>query len=438
MSIIAKSSIIPIELEEKIINQVMVKKYIKTFGPQGTQIKIVEVRPFRILEDKIYLPFRWALDNIPGIHRKSRNECSPLNIEFSIKLNKIQEEINDECVASLNRLGCIQISLFPGSGKTFYSIFLACKIKLKTLIIIHRIVLAVQWEESIREATGKNTKISFIKPGKPDSQFQADFLIVNAMNMKKFKEELFSDVGLCFIDEIHCIMAEQLSECLRYISPRYLIGLSATPYRPDGLDKLLDFYFGENNKIIRELVHPHVIYKINSSITYDDDGGGWNSLISEQSSHVERNDFIVKLANEFKDRCILILCKRIEQAKYIFEKLLTLGEKVSLMVENKNTFDKESRIIVAGVLKCGVGFSFSKLNTLILASDVISDDTEEYMIQILARVIRTREVEPIVFDIVDNHPVLKKHFAVRKRVYIKASGIIKDFYKEFPKFLHAI
>jgi superfamily II DNA or RNA helicase len=435
MSIIANSSLISESLEEKIINDVIVKKAVKSFGPQGMRIKYEDVRPYRIVDDKIYLPFRWALQNIPGLSRKTRSECQSIkgDLEYTVKLNNIQEEINDQCVKALNKYGCILISLFCGCGKTFYSIYLAHKIRLKTLIIIHRVILQEQWQESIKECLKGDYTISVLKPkGKP-SQFDADFLIVNAINMKKFKDEDFKDVSCVIVDEIHSILAEQLSECLRFVSPRYLIGLSATPYRPDGLDGLLDFYFGKDNKVVRELYHPHVVYKIKTTVTYMEENNQWNALITSQSMNEDRNNFIVELIKKFNDRCILVLCKRIEQAKYIFEKLKTIGEKASIMVENKNTFDKDSRVIVAGVLKCGVGFSFSKLNTLILASDVISSETEEYMIQILARVIRTREVKPIVFDIVDNHGVLQKHFLVRKRVYEKAGGVIKNFNKEFPE-----
>ena len=43
----------------------------------------------------------------------------------------------------------------------------------------------------------------------------------------------------------------------------------------------------------------------------------------------------------------------------------------------------------------------------------------------------SEEVEPIVFDLVDNHPSLKKHFGHRKKVYTKAGGVIKDYKKAF-------
>ena len=61
-------------------------------------------------------------------------------------------------------------------------------------------------------------------------------------------------------------MAESLSRCLQYIYPRYLIGLSATPYRPDGLNDLLTIYFG-NYKIVRKLYCPHSVYRVNTGFT---------------------------------------------------------------------------------------------------------------------------------------------------------------------------
>jgi hypothetical protein len=135
---------------------------------------------------------------------------------------------------------------------------------------------------------------------------------------------------------------------------------------------------------------------------------------------------IVDIIREFPERHFLVLCKRVQQATYIAEKLQNEhNENISLMIEDTNTFDRDSRIIVASLQKCGVGFSHDILDALVIASDM-----EEYFIQYLARVMRTEKVEPIVFDFVDNHKGLKKHFAQRKKVYTKAGGIIKEYKKK--------
>ena len=407
MSIVIESKDISPELEDKILKEVFVKKIEGgnsfSFNKFSKNPKEKIVQPLRVSQDqtKAYLPFDWALQNIKNVKRPSREQFTAINVKFNTSLREGQKQVKDECVSALNKKGSILLSLFPGFGKTCLAIFLASKIGLKTLIICHRIILIEQWIKAI-ERFIDNPKIGFVKPSlsskKMDQAKSADFLIVNAQNIKTLGEEFFKDVGLVIIDEIHCILAESLSECLGYLYPRYLIGLSATPYRSDNLDKLLDFYFGESNKIVRELYHQHIVYKIDTGLEYEEDSKEWNAMISSQCLHEKRNNLIVKIALHFKDRHFLILCKRVDQAKYIFSKLEEEKENVSMIVEDNNEFDPESRIIVASTQKCGVGFSHDILDSLILGSDI-----EEYFIQYLARVMRTEEVKPMVFDLVDNN-----------------------------------
>jgi superfamily II DNA or RNA helicase len=439
MSIIVSPKDISQELEEKIINEVFVKKIeggnsfaFNKFKKSSEKI----IQPFRLSEDKqkAYIPLDWGLKNINGIKRPSRQELTSINVSFNTTLRNAQKEIKDDCIASLNKNGSILIALYPGCGKTALSIYLASKIGLKTLIICHRLVLIEQWIKAI-ERFIDNANVGFVKPSlsvkKMEQAKNSDFLIVNAQNIKTLGEDFFKDIGLVIVDEIHCILAESLSESLGYLSPRYLIGLSATPHRPDGLDKLLDFYFGEGNKITRELYHPHIAYKIDTGIEYEEDTKTeWNAMISSQCLHEGRNNLIVRIVLHFKDRHFLVLCKRVEQAKYITKMLEEEKENVSLMVEDTNDFDEKSRIIVASTQKCGVGFSHDILDSLVIASDL-----EEYFIQYLARVMRTEHVKPYIFDLVDNNKSLKRHFSERKKVYEKAGGVIKNFNKEFPNLM---
>lgn len=434
MSIALESKDVSVELEDKILKEVFVKKIEGgNFSFNKFKPKDKLIQPIRVNDDKtkVYIPFDWALQNIKNAKRSSREQFTKINTTFNTTLRSTQKEVKDDCISALNKRGSILISLYPGCGKTALAIYLSSKIGLKTLIICHRIILIEQWIKAI-ERFIDNPKIGFVKPSlslkKMEKAKNSDFLIVNAQNIKTLGEEFFKDVGLVVIDEIHCILAESLSECLGYLSPRYIIGLSATPHRSDGLDKLLDFYFGDGNKIIRELHHPHIVYKIDTGIEYEEDSKTeWSAMISSQCLHEKRNDLIVDIALHFKDRHFLILCKRVDQAKYIFYRLEEEKENVSIIVEDNNQFDPDSRILVASTQKCGVGFSHDILDSLILGSDI-----EEYFIQYLARVMRTEQVKPIVFDLVDNNKSLKRHFTERKKVYQKAGGEIKNFNKEFP------
>lgn len=419
MSICIYANQMTIEKEDEIIN-LKVKKVESSFNPRtGFKLKETYLNAFLQHSEKqcYYVPFRWALDHLP-CERRSRQHYEAIDIEFKSELRSIQMEIKDDCLSRMNKYGCLLISLYPGAGKTCLAIYLATKIKLKTLIICHRVVLMEQWKESIERFS--NATIEMIKPRKKIKD--ADFYIINAQNVKKMGRDFFDKIGYVIIDEIHAIMAESLSESMFYVNPRYLLGLSATPTRPDGMDGLLDLYFGKENCIKRELYHKHIVYKVDTGIEFEEESSNWNALITAQCMHTGRNNMIINIIDSFPDRHFLVLCKRVHQASYIAEKLIDKGEKVSLMIEDTNKFDKESRIIVASLQKCGVGFSHDILDALIIASDM-----EEYFIQYLARVMRTEKVEPIVFDLVDEHRGLKKHFGHRKKVYVKAGGTIKNY-----------
>jgi superfamily II DNA or RNA helicase len=392
---------------------------VKKFGNRQSSY----ITPYHIDDnDDLYLPFYYSLNNVPQIKRKERSEYNPISVTFTKELRQGQKEVKNDIITKLNKNGSCVLSFYPGFGKTSLSIYLASKIGLKTLIIVHRLVLIEQWIESIKKFCPEATS-SIIKTNYKKEELDSDFLVVNAINVEKIGIDAFRDIGLLVVDEIHTIATETLSKSLYYITPRYLIGLSATPTRPDGMDVLLDVYFGPD-RITRKLHRKHKVYQINTGlepeIKLTQNGTvDWSSVIDFQSNTKERNDMIVRIIRKYKDRNFLVLCKRITQAKYIMSELISQGETVTSLLGNENEYDESARILLATYQKCGVGFSHDKMDALILAADV-----EEYFVQYLGRVMRTEEVEPIVFDIIDDNKTLKRHFSTRKSVYIESGGSI--------------
>ena len=51
----------------------------------------------------------------------------------------------------------------------------------------------------------------------------------------------------------------------------------------------------------------------------------WNSILDEQSKDEKRNQLIINIVMQFKDRVFLILVKRIEHGQYLLQKLEQLG-----------------------------------------------------------------------------------------------------------------
>ena len=61
----------------------------------------------------------------------------------------------------------------------------------------------------------------------------------------------FWTVGTLIADEVHVMATEKMAQAFYYVQPRYCIGLSATPYRSDGMDSLLHSYFGEKKVLMK-------------------------------------------------------------------------------------------------------------------------------------------------------------------------------------------
>jgi superfamily II DNA or RNA helicase len=380
------------------------------------------IYPYDIIENDVIIPFGFACSEL-SLPRRSRDSFSTFQLLFTGSLRDEQKEIKRETIQFLNKTGSAIISAYPGFGKTCTSINIAIGIGFKTLIIVNKIVLINQWKESI---------IKFC----PDASIQivtaksklsvAHFYIVNAINVPKLSKRFFDDIGTVIVDELHLIMAESLSKSLMNVFPRYLLGLSATPYRPDSLDKLIDIYFG-TNKVCRKLFRKHIAYKVRTNfkpeVEYASNGKiNWSSIIDQQGNNKERNKLIVNLVLTFPERNFLILVKRVSQGEYLLNTLISYGEHATSLLGNNQTFDREARILIATGQKCGTGFDHDKLDTLVLASDF-----EEYFVQYLGRIFRKRDTEPVVYDFVDKNGILEKHFKTRKEIYTEHGGVIKNY-----------
>lgn len=388
------------------------------------------IQPFDLINNDIYLPFAFSVKEL-DIKRPLRNKFPVMITDFKGILRPEQKIVKSEAIDFLTKTGSIIISAYPGFGKTLLSINLACSIKLKTLIIVNKIVLMKQWEDSILKFCPNATVQKLTAKSKMK---ESDFFIMNAINVGKMGKTFFKDIGNLIIDEAHLIMAETLVKSLKFICPRYLIGLSATPYRHDGLNIMLDFYFGKN-KIIRDMTREHIVYIVNTGFTptvekMDNGRLNWGLVLQSQSEDEKRNELIINIIKKFSDRCILVLTKRVEQGKLLMRKLKDIDEDVTSLLGDQQEFNKESRILVGTTSKCGTGFDHAKLDTLILAADI-----DAYFIQVLGRIFRREDTIPIVFDLVDNNGILIKHFKNRKEVYNKIGGKIVSFNKKFPEFI---
>ena len=405
-------------IDEELQIVVETKSFGGPFGGGGGAKKYIY--PYELINNDVYLPFYYSY-NVLGVERPKRKKSSKMKVDFIFDLREEQKEVKKEAIKILNKKGAILLALYTGMGKTFTATYLACKIGLKTLIIVNKVILIKQWKESILK-TCPEARIQTLTA--KSKHKDVDFYIINAQNVCKLGTEFFENIQTLIVDEIHLIMAETLSKSLQYVFPRYMIGLSATPYRPDGLTKLLDVYCGEY-KIVRELYRKHFVYKINTGfkprVEMTRNGKlNWGVVLDTQANSPERNEMIIDIIKENKDRSFLVLVKRITQGEYLMDRLAEEGEYVGSLLGKNQEFDKDVRVLIGTTSKVGVGFDWPKADALLLASDL-----QEYFIQYLGRVFRRKDMTPIIFDLVDDNNTLKRHYTSRGRVYKKHGGEVK-------------
>ena len=416
------------EIREQIMKELQIKIDGSTFVYNS---KSSYIYPIDEEGDYAYIPFAYGRNCIGGpFNCPDRKSYPTLEHQFSGGLRDHQKEVKTEAISHLNKYGSTIIAAYPGFGKTCMAIYISTKIKLKVMIITHRIVLIKQWERAI-EIFCPTAKVQILTA--KSVMKDCDFYIMNASNVPKHDKDFYKNIGFLIVDEVHLIMAEGLSKCMQHIVPRYVLGLSATPYRDDGLNILLDLYFGKR-KIYRQLYRKHTVYKIQTSfvptVEFAKNGKiNWGVILDTQASDTQRNEMIIRLVKLFPDRVFLILCKRVNQGQYLVKRLEEEGEDVTSLIGKQQEYEEKSRILVGTSSKAGTGFDHPRLDAMILASDI-----QAYFIQYLGRCMRTEKGEPLIFDIVDKNPILDRHFKVRRATYLEHGGIIKDFSKEYPKF----
>lgn len=392
--------------------------------------KGVEIYPYAVEDDIVYVPFYYGTQKFKQ-YPNDEFEFPPANLNFTGTLRDYQTDVVKQAVEQLNKTRCVFLSMATGKGKTLTSIYLASRLRVKTCVLLFRVNLFEQWEESIKKVL-PDAKIQMLDSREPIDP-DADFYLINPTIVLKRPRSDFNDIGLLIADEAHALCSEKMSKSFLHFTPKWCIGLSATPERSDELHKIIELHFGIT-QINVPLWVEHDYYRFDTRLVPEVKRNmrgdtDWNSVLEYQATHTERNLWITRLCLFFKDRNILILCKRVNQATTLCKMLQDEKESVDYTTGKKKKFNKDARILVTTFSKSGVGFDHPKLDMMIVASDV-----EEMFEQYFGRCVRREDVVPIFVDLVDNYKSLERHFGTRKAYAKSVGGRIKDFRLSFPQF----
>ncbi len=352
--------------------------------------------------------------------------AEPVTFEERVTLSDAQERAVGEMLT--RRTGVL--SAPAGSGKTVMAMALIARRQQPALIIVHTRELATQAIARAVAVLGLDeAEIGLVGSG--ECRVGERLTVALVQTLARGIPPALLHVGHVVVDECHHAPAEQLASVIGQFRARYLLGLSATVYRRDGLDKVIHFYLGDTRARIDaadladRLVHPRVVRR---DTGMRPEGDSFSEIVGQLVVDPARNAFIVgDVVRGVKvGRRCLVLSDRVEHVEELTRLLRAegvaaaalhgrLGKKVRAQVVEDLAAGVLDVAVATGSL-VGEGFDCPRLDTLFLATPV---SYRGRVTQYLGRVSRTApgKVDAFVFDYTDDNRMLWSTYRNRIGVY---------------------
>ena len=309
-----------------------------------------------------------------------------------------------------------------------------------------------QWKDSILGNEEKGIKPCIDKArvgiiqGKDFDIEDKDIVIamVNTLWKKPFPIYAFDSFGHVIIDECHMISSKKFSRSLMKVNSKYMLAVSATPTRPDGLTKVLKYYVGDiifrgKAKYDSNVLVERILFK-SSNKYYKKEETNYrgqaltSTMINNICDYYKRTKILVnRMVEKLEDsnlnvkRQILVLSDRKEHLKdmhsYITKNnLASVGYYIGGMKEHQLNESEKKDIILGTYPMAKEGLNIPTLNCLVLASP------KRNIIQSVGRILRKKheDIQAVIIDGVDTFSVFKNQGAFRNKLYKKRGYRVKD------------
>lgn len=254
-----------------------------------------------------------------------------------------------------------------GTGKTYASAFAVRQMHPKKfLFLVHRQQIAEQALEAYKKVFKDYDDISFGVLGGGKHETGSDFLFATFQSMNsqnRFLEFERNEFDFIVVDEVHRAAADTYKNIIEYFEPKFLLGMSATPWRNDS-----------KNKKLFELFDDNIVYQVTLQDALDEDllcpfhYYGISDLKFE--GNIVNDDFDSNKLNTNEKK---LFSKRIFQSEIDdsinFEKLNL--EKVEDKIKKFRFLTSDERVRHILEKSEGYGFSGDRIKALVFCSSVI-------------------------------------------------------------------
>lgn len=408
----------------------------------------------RGLKEELFKRFEKA-----GIRYKvkdNRSEGHKINVKFKGELRDSQKVAADAMLE--HDTGILHAA--TAFGKTVVCCEMIARQGVNTLILVDRADLMNQWlkrfdefleiDEELPEyktKTGqirkRKTLIGNLQGAHDTLTGIVDVAMIRSVKKKEGFHPLLKGYGQVILDECQHGASDSAIEVLQEVTAKYVYGVTATPKRGDGKQKINEFLLGpirfrftakdraaEQN--IEHLVYPRFTSTVKAHRLSKTPYG--NDAYELIRNNAVRDDQIIRDVCDCvaAGRTPVVLTRYVDHAKSLADRLKPYADRLILLTGADGTKarraqvaelitvdDSESLILVGTGSLLGEGFDYPRLDTLFMATPVSGESVVEQYVGRLNRDYDGKE-NVIVYDYVDSHiPKFDKMYAARLRAYKK-------------------
>jgi superfamily II DNA or RNA helicase len=388
--------------------------------------------------------FIWQLLNLCDRHginpeiQDRRRTLQQVAFSFHGQLRDFQEKALADILA--HDFGTLQAP--TGAGKTIIALSTIAARRQPTLVIIHTKELLNQWIARIETFLQiPKTEIGVIGSGK---QIIGDRITVALVqSLHKYAEDVAPHIGHLIVDECHRAPSRTFTEAVTAFDSKFMLGLSATPWRRDKLTRLIYWFLGDLvHEVDREalqdeghILKARILWRETDFETTFDPSEQYSKMLSQLTQDSARNlqiaSDVVREARNGGGTC-LVLTDRKEHAATLRDLLTGQGIDATVLTGDTPKKDRETTVdrLNAGQIKVlcatgqliGEGFDAKGLQTLFLATPIRFDGR---VLQYMGRILRPApgKSEAVLYDYVDQVGVLQAAARARARTYKDAGAI---------------
>ena len=386
----------------------------------------------------------------------NRSNGRKINVSFKGSLRESQVPAVETMLE--NETGILHAA--TAFGKTVVCCDMIARRGVSTLILVDRADLMNQWLKRLDEfleideelpeyktKTGRTRRrkslIGNLQGAHDTLTGIVDVAMIRSLKKKDGFHPMLKEYTQVYFDECHHAASDSAIEVLQEINAKYVYGVTATPKRGDGKEKINEFLLGPiryrftakdraEEQNIDHLVYPRFTRTVKphhlSKTPYGNDA---YELI--RNNDVRDEQIIRDVADCVQaGRTPVILTKDVDHAKKLAEGLKKYADRLILLTGSNGTktrraqvdelnavADSDSLILVGTGSLLGEGFDYPRLDTLFMATPVSGENVVEQYVGRLNRDYEGKE-NVIVYDYVDSHiPKFDKMYAARLKAYKK-------------------